>query len=181
MQNNCGLHWPLEVDTWEAGGDRKTIAQNTILSLYYTMWNSFSLQKYRNGGQLWVVNVFSYTIHAQTHCWKSRSPLALSIFFSLLLWRFLSSQLFCVYYNLSSYRSGISLTLVCCYFYYIMLLLSRQNMSSICSLVFYVCQENYVLTTVVCFPTVCHRTDLKALHRVVMMVFVVRCRRSIST
>jgi hypothetical protein len=26
----------------------------------------FRLHKYRNGGQLWVVNVFSYTIHAQT-------------------------------------------------------------------------------------------------------------------
>jgi hypothetical protein len=29
------------------------------------MWNRFRQQKYRNGGQLWVVNVFSYTIHAQ--------------------------------------------------------------------------------------------------------------------
>jgi hypothetical protein len=59
----------------------------------------FRLQKYRNGGQLWVVNVFSYTIHAQTDCWPWRSPLALSIFFPLLLWRFLSSQLFCVSYK----------------------------------------------------------------------------------
>jgi hypothetical protein len=31
---------------------------------------------------LWVVNVFSYTIHAQTDCWSSCFPLALSIFFS---------------------------------------------------------------------------------------------------
>jgi hypothetical protein len=53
----------------------------------------FRLQKYRNRGQLWVVNVFSYTIHAQTDCW----PFAISIFFLLLLWRFLSSQLFCVH------------------------------------------------------------------------------------
>jgi hypothetical protein len=28
--------------------------------------NTSRLQKYRNGGHLWVVNVFSYTIHAQT-------------------------------------------------------------------------------------------------------------------
>jgi hypothetical protein len=26
-QDNCELHWPLEVYTWEAGGDRKKIAQ----------------------------------------------------------------------------------------------------------------------------------------------------------
>jgi hypothetical protein len=36
---NCELHWPLELDTWEAGGDRKTIAQrerkhNPFLVLY---------------------------------------------------------------------------------------------------------------------------------------------------
>jgi hypothetical protein len=59
----------------------------------------FRLQKNRNGGQLWAVNVFSYTIHAQTDCWQSRFPLTLSIFFPLLLWRFLSSQLFCVHYT----------------------------------------------------------------------------------
>jgi hypothetical protein len=40
----------------------------------------FRLQKYRNGGQLWVVKVFSYTIHAQTDSSPSCSPLALSIF-----------------------------------------------------------------------------------------------------
>jgi hypothetical protein len=57
----------------------------------------FRLQKYRNGWQLWAVNVFSYTIHAQTDCWPS-PPLAPSIFLPLLLWRFLSSQLFCVHY-----------------------------------------------------------------------------------
>jgi hypothetical protein len=38
-QNNCNIHSPLEVDTWEAGGDRKTIAQrerehNHFLVLY---------------------------------------------------------------------------------------------------------------------------------------------------
>jgi hypothetical protein len=38
-QNNCELHWPLEVDTREGGGDRKTIAQrerehNPFLVLY---------------------------------------------------------------------------------------------------------------------------------------------------
>jgi hypothetical protein len=44
------------------------------------MRSGFRLQKYRNGGQLWVVNVFSYTIHAQIDCWQSCFPLALSIF-----------------------------------------------------------------------------------------------------
>jgi hypothetical protein len=38
-KNNCELHWPLEVDTWEAGGHQKTIAQrerehNHFLVLY---------------------------------------------------------------------------------------------------------------------------------------------------
>jgi uncharacterized membrane protein YqaE (UPF0057 family) len=45
------------------------------------MWNRFRLQKYRNGGQLWAVNVFSCTIHAQTDSSPSCFPLALSIFF----------------------------------------------------------------------------------------------------
>jgi hypothetical protein len=45
------------------------------------MLNRFRLQKYRNGGQLWVVNVFSYTIHAQTDSSPSCFPHALSIFF----------------------------------------------------------------------------------------------------
>jgi hypothetical protein len=40
---------------------------------------TFRLQKYRNGGQPWAVNVFNYAIHAQTDCWAS-PPLALSIF-----------------------------------------------------------------------------------------------------
>jgi hypothetical protein len=40
----------------------------------------FRLQKYRNGGQRWVVNVFSYTIHAQTESSPSCFPLVLSIF-----------------------------------------------------------------------------------------------------
>jgi hypothetical protein len=65
------------------------------------MWNRFRLQKYRNGGQMWAVNVFSYTIHAQTDSLPSCFPLALSIFFPLLLWRFRSSQIFCVHYTAS--------------------------------------------------------------------------------
>jgi hypothetical protein len=67
-----------------------------------TMWNRFRQQKYRNGGQLWAVNVFSYTIHAQTDCWQSPFPLAPSIFLPLLLWRFPSSQLFCVHFTATS-------------------------------------------------------------------------------
>jgi hypothetical protein len=42
---------------------------------------------------------FSYTIHAQTDSWPSRSPLLFPYFFFLLLWRFPSSQLFCVHYT----------------------------------------------------------------------------------
>jgi hypothetical protein len=85
-QNNCELRCPLEVDTWEWGEDRKAIAHeerelNPFLVLYDVKTFRFRLQKYRNGGKLWVVNVFSFAIHAQTDCWQSRSPLALSIFF----------------------------------------------------------------------------------------------------
>jgi hypothetical protein len=40
----------------------------------------FSLQKYRNGVQLWVVNVFSYTIHAQTHFAVALPPCPFHIF-----------------------------------------------------------------------------------------------------
>jgi hypothetical protein len=82
--------------------------ENTMLSLYYMTWNRFRLQKYRNGGQLWAVNVFSYTIHAQTDCWPSRFPLALPIFFPLLLWRFPSSQLFCVHYTVRTIYLGFA-------------------------------------------------------------------------
>jgi hypothetical protein len=57
----------------------------------------FRLLKYRNGGQLWVVNVFSYTIHAQTDCWPSGSPLLFPSFFPS--YCDLSSQLFCVHYK----------------------------------------------------------------------------------
>jgi hypothetical protein len=57
----------------------------------------FRLQKYRNGGQLSSKCFQLY--YTCSDCWQSRSPLALSIFFPLLLWRFLSSQLFCVHYN----------------------------------------------------------------------------------
>jgi hypothetical protein len=41
-QNNYELRWPLQVDTWEGGEDRKKIAhreREPILSLYYTMLN----------------------------------------------------------------------------------------------------------------------------------------------
>jgi hypothetical protein len=40
-----------------------------------------------------------YTVHAQTDSWPSHSVLALSTFFPLLLWSFLSSQLFCTHYS----------------------------------------------------------------------------------
>jgi hypothetical protein len=84
---------------WRGRPQDDSIEGERTQSLFYTMWNGFRLQKYRNGGQLWAVNVFSYAIHAQTDCWTSCCPLALSIFFLLLLWRFLSSQLFCVHYT----------------------------------------------------------------------------------
>jgi hypothetical protein len=103
------LRASLTVRTRHVGGrgrpkDDSTEGEKTIISLYYTMWNRFRLQKYRNGGQLWVVNVLIYTIHAQTDCWQSCSPLTLSIFFPLLLWRFPSSKLFCVHSIMSDYR-----------------------------------------------------------------------------
>jgi hypothetical protein len=85
-QNNCELRWPLEVDRREEGEDGKTTAQRerdrekTQCFLYNIRCETvrFRLQKYRNGRQLWVVNVFSYTIHGQTDCWQSRSPLDFS-------------------------------------------------------------------------------------------------------
>jgi hypothetical protein len=102
-QNNCELRWPLQIDTWEGWGDRKTIAHRESTQSFPCIIRCetfrFRLQKYRNGGQLWAVNVFSYTIHAQTDCWPSRSPLALSIFFPPLTVTFPNSQLFCVHYT----------------------------------------------------------------------------------
>jgi hypothetical protein len=65
----------------------------------------FRLQKYRNRGQLWVVNVFSYTIHAQIDCWPLPSSLLFQKF-PLLLWHFLSSQLFCVHYITTYYGTN---------------------------------------------------------------------------
>jgi hypothetical protein len=71
-QNNAELRWPLQVDTWERRGDRKTIAQRErertqcVPCIVRRETVRFRPQKYRNGGQLWAVNVFSYTIHAQT-------------------------------------------------------------------------------------------------------------------
>jgi hypothetical protein len=66
---------PQDVSTW---GERTQsfpciIRRETV---------TFRLQKYRNGGQLWVVNVFSYTIHAQTDSSPSCFPLAPFLFFS---------------------------------------------------------------------------------------------------
>jgi hypothetical protein len=78
-QNNCELHWPL-VDTWEEGEDGKTIVERQreregggehnecFPCIIRCETVRFRLQKYHNGGQLWVVNVFSYIIHAQTDC-----------------------------------------------------------------------------------------------------------------
>jgi hypothetical protein len=84
-------------------GDRKTIAQCEKTQVFSCIIRCetvrFRLQKNRNGGQLWVVNVSNYTIHDQTDCWQSRSLLLFSTFFPLLLWRFLRSLLFCVHYT----------------------------------------------------------------------------------
>jgi hypothetical protein len=47
-QNNCELHWPLEVDTWKAGGDRNAIAQrerkHSFTCIIRSEWNRFRLQ-----------------------------------------------------------------------------------------------------------------------------------------
>jgi hypothetical protein len=80
------FHCPLGLDMWEAEGDRKTIARRERKQSFPCIIRcetvSFRLQKNCNREQLWVVNVFSYTIHAQTDCWQSLSPFTLSIFFS---------------------------------------------------------------------------------------------------
>jgi hypothetical protein len=100
-QNNCELRWPLQVDMSEGGEDRKTIAQTererSPFLVLYDVKVRFRPQKYRNGGQLWAVNVFSYTIHAQTDSSPSCSTLALYILFLLLLWRSPSWKLFWVH------------------------------------------------------------------------------------
>jgi hypothetical protein len=109
-QNNCELLWPFEVDTWEGGGDRKMITQreNTILSLYYTTWNRFRLQKYRNGGQLSSKRFYLH--YACSDCWSSRSLLLFPSFFPS----------YCdVFYALSCFASTIASMLLdfplCCH------------------------------------------------------------------
>jgi hypothetical protein len=100
-QNNCELRWPLQVRHVGGRGRQQDDSIWGERTQYFPCIirceNRFRLQKYRNGGQLWVVNILSYTIHAQTDSSPSCFPLALSIFFPLLLWRFPSSQLFCVH------------------------------------------------------------------------------------
>jgi hypothetical protein len=59
----------------------------------------YRLQKYLNGGQLWVVNVLKLYYTSSDTLLTIALPLALSIYFPLLLWRFPSSQLFCVHYT----------------------------------------------------------------------------------
>jgi hypothetical protein len=48
---------------------------------------------------MWVVNVFMYTIHSQTDTVGHRVSPLLFASFPHLLWRFRSSQLFCVHYT----------------------------------------------------------------------------------
>jgi hypothetical protein len=88
---------------WEGGEDRKAIAHeerepNPFLALYDVKTGSGCRSSVK-GGQFWAVNVFSYTTHAQTDSWPSRSPPCPFHLFPLLLWRFPSSQLFCVHYT----------------------------------------------------------------------------------
>jgi hypothetical protein len=72
------------------------------------MWNGFRLQKYRNGGQLWVVNVFSYNINAETDCWPSRFPPCFFHIFSSLTVTFPKLSLFCVHYTVTRCRTNSS-------------------------------------------------------------------------
>jgi hypothetical protein len=57
--NLCHQNWYSVRKITASFVDRCTIRCETV---------RFRLQKYRNGGQLSVVNVFSYSIHAQTDC-----------------------------------------------------------------------------------------------------------------
>jgi hypothetical protein len=113
-QNNCELRWPLQVDTWEAGEDRKAIAherENTIISLYYTMWNNY-VQAAEVSQRRTAVSSKCFQLYytcsdrlltiALPSCSFHLSP--------LLLWRFPSSRLFCVQYILSCRRGFRTLT-----------------------------------------------------------------------
>jgi hypothetical protein len=44
MQNNCELHRPLELDTWEAGGDQKTIAQRGRENHFFVLYDVKQVQ-----------------------------------------------------------------------------------------------------------------------------------------
>jgi hypothetical protein len=77
IQNNCELRWPLQVDTWKEDPQGDSTWGERTQSFPCTIRRE---NIFRNGGQLWVVNVFSYTIHAQTVGHRA-PPLALSIFF----------------------------------------------------------------------------------------------------
>jgi hypothetical protein len=100
-QNSCELRWPLEVDTWEAGGDRKTIAQrerqhNPFLVLYDVKQVEAAEVSQRRTAVGSKCFQLYYT--CSDRLLTIALPLAVSIF-PLLLWRFLSSQLFCVHHK----------------------------------------------------------------------------------
>jgi hypothetical protein len=80
-QNNSELHWPLEVYTWEARRDRKTIAQRERKHNHLLILNDVKQVQAAEVSQRRTavrVNVFTYTIHAQTDCRQSRSPLTVT-------------------------------------------------------------------------------------------------------
>jgi hypothetical protein len=74
--------------------------ENPVLSLYYTMWNSYVQAAEVAQRRTAVSSKCFFQLHYA--CWDrlfACFPLALSIFLPLLLWRFPSLQLFCVHYT----------------------------------------------------------------------------------
>jgi hypothetical protein len=73
--------------------------ENTILSFYYTIWNS-QVQAAEVSQRRTAVSSKCFQLYYTcSDCWPSHSPLLFPSFFLLLLWRFLTSQLFCVHYT----------------------------------------------------------------------------------
>jgi hypothetical protein len=95
------LRASLTVRTRHVGGrgDRKTIAQREWKhNHFHVLCDVKEVQAAEELQRRIAVSSKCFKVY-YTCCWQSRYPLTLSIFFSLLLWHFLSSQLFCVHYT----------------------------------------------------------------------------------
>jgi hypothetical protein len=97
---NCQLRWPLQVDTWEGGEDLKTIAHrerepNPFLVLCDVKQVQAAEVAQRRTAMSSKCFQLYYT--CSDRLFAIMLLLSRSILFSLLLWRFRSSQLFCVH------------------------------------------------------------------------------------